>query len=197
MKREGGTTFSPTLRVILREQYGVEAGLCSRGWALKPGVLPPGTRVGNYTCLAAGLSVLRRNHTYDRFSQHPIFFNHKLGFVRSDTIKAVEDNPLLVGADVWLGANATVCPGCRRIGDGAIVAAEAVVTKDVPPYTVVGGNPAKVIRRRYSAEVEQTVAASRWWERSPEDLKEIFELFCQPITEEILGRFRQYFALPG
>jgi len=69
----------------------------------------------------------------------------------------------VIGNDVWIGRRATIMPGVR-IGDGAIIAAEAVVAKDVEPYTIVGGNPAREIRKRYSTEVIQELLEIRWWD---------------------------------
>lgn len=69
----------------------------------------------------------------------------------------------IVGNDVWIGRRATIMPGVR-IGDGAIISAEAVVVKDVDPYTVVGGNPAREIKQRYPYEVIQELLEIRWWD---------------------------------
>ncbi|UNK18861.1 streptogramin A O-acetyltransferase Vat(I) [Paenibacillus sp. N3/727] len=69
----------------------------------------------------------------------------------------------VVGNDVWIGRRATIMPGVR-IGDGAIIGAEAVVVKDVPPYTIIGGNPAKEIRKRYDPNIIQELLEIRWWD---------------------------------
>lgn len=78
---------------------------------------------------------------------------------------------IIVGNDVWIGYEAAVLAGVR-IGDGAIVAARSVVTRDVPPYAIVGGSPAKVIRRRFSDEVTELLQASRWWDWSVDRIRE-------------------------
>ncbi|MBM6997415.1 streptogramin A O-acetyltransferase Vat(I) [Paenibacillus sp. DXFW5] len=79
----------------------------------------------------------------------------------------LEDLPIkgdtVVGNDVWIGRHATIMPGVK-IGDGAIIAAESVVVKDVDPYTIVGGNPAKEIRKRFAPEVIQALLDIRWWD---------------------------------
>jgi len=69
----------------------------------------------------------------------------------------------VIGNDVWLGYEATIMPGIK-IGDGAIVAAKSVVTKDVPPYAVVGGNPANVLRQRFPAETINLLLEIAWWD---------------------------------
>lgn len=80
----------------------------------------------------------------------------------------LEDLPIkgdtIVGNDVWIGRRATIMPGVR-IGDGAIISSEAVVVKDVEPYTIVGGNPAREIRKRFSSEVVQALLDIKWWDK--------------------------------
>ena len=71
--------------------------------------------------------------------------------------------PVTIGNDVWIGGNVTILPGVT-IGNNVIVAAGAVVTKDVPPYTIVGGLPARTIRRRYDEETAARLEKLRWWD---------------------------------
>src|SRR5258708_39890935 len=106
-------------------------GMHSAGPCRLRGRFPAGTRVGNYCSFAAGIQVLRRNHPVDRISQHPFFFNSSVGLLDRDTIPLVEENPLTIGHDVWTGQNVLIAPGCRSIGDSAVVASGAVVTADV------------------------------------------------------------------
>ena len=77
----------------------------------------------------------------------------------------------VVGNDVWIGQDVTVLPGVH-IGDGAIIGARAVVTKDVPPYTIVGGVPAKPIRKRFSDEDIAALMALKWWDLPPAQILE-------------------------
>jgi chloramphenicol O-acetyltransferase type B len=69
---------------------------------------------------------------------------------------------VVIGSDVWIGRGATIMSGIR-VGDGAVIGARALVVKDVPPYTIVGGNPAKVIRPRFDAELVERLLEIRWW----------------------------------
>lgn len=167
---EGGAIFSGTLRDILRFHHGVSIGRYSYGDIMRPGVLSPGSTVGAYCSVGRELIVRRRDHPVDRLSQSPLFYNRSLGLVRRDTIESDRDNPLEIGHDVWIGDRVTVLSGCKRIGNGAIVAAGAVVTRDVPPYTIVGGVPAKPIRERFPEALARRVEATRWWELSLTDL---------------------------
>lgn len=189
---EGGAMHSYSLRIILRKYYQVEAGPYSYGPCLKPGVLPPGTVIGNYCSFADGINFFRRNHPKDRLSTHPFFYNHTLGFVRSDTIHAIADNPLRIGHDVWIGFNAMILPNCRVIGDGAIVGAGAVVTKDVPAFGIVVGNPGKLIGYRFTPEVAAAISKSNWWLKSIEDLGQNIDLFLHQADPETIARLCEH-----
>jgi acetyltransferase-like isoleucine patch superfamily enzyme len=93
-----------------------------------------------------------------------------------ETIFHEEYIPVHVGNDVWIGARALIVDGVR-IGDGAVVAAGAIVTKDVPPYAIVAGVPAKIIRYRFSEDIINKLLTIKWWDRDIEWLKSHIELF--------------------
>ena len=140
----------------------------SYGPCLTPGVFPPGVTVGRYVSIAHGVRVLLRNHPLDRVSMHPFFFNHRLGLVETDTVSLGQ---LWIGHDVWLGENALITPSCRRIGIGAVIGAGTVVTRDVPDFAIVGGNPAALIRYRFPPEFIAQLKQSRFWEQDPRTLQ--------------------------
>lgn len=193
VKTEGGIMSSESLRKLLHDYEGVRLGALSRGAGLRFGLFPRGTRIGRFSCFAAGLRVLPRNHPSARVSQHPLFFNSRLGLVVEDTIPSASESPLIIGSDVWVGMNVIITSGCGFIGDGAIIGAGAVVTKDVPPYTVVAGNPAKPIRTRFSARIQAAIEASKWWERPMPHILAHRHLFTQDMTEELLPEFEKAF----
>lgn len=106
--------------------------------------------IGNYCSIADGVKfLLSGNHQYDIFSTYPyellLLNNSKAGI-------AIAKGNIIVGDDVWIGANAIICSGVN-IGQGAIIAAGAIVTRDVEPYAIVGGNPAKLIRYRFNESI--------------------------------------------
>lgn len=137
--------------------------------------------------------MVRVNHPTAFVSQHPLFYWAPAGLVEKDLLGSPECNPLVIGHDVWIGARVTILPGCRRIGNGAIIGAGAVVTRDVPAFTIVGGNPARPIRKRFPPEVEEVVAASEWWLEPLERIVQHLDLFAGPLTGERLERFRRAF----
>ena len=87
---------------------------------------------------------------------------------------------MVIGNDVWIGANVSILPGVY-IGDGAVIAAGAVVTKDVEPYAIVGGVPAKVIRYRFSPKEIYILLKIKWWDWSVEEVERNIELLYDPV----------------
>jgi acetyltransferase-like isoleucine patch superfamily enzyme len=180
LRLEGGPYRSATARGLLRERHGVDIGAYSYGACFRPGALPAGVHVGRYVSMAEQVSVFRRNHPTDRLSMHPYFYNAALGALAEDTVAAA---PLEIGHDAWLGHQCVILPGCHRIGIGAVVGAGAVVTRDVPDFAIVTGNPARVHRHRFPDAVCEAVLASRWWERPVEGLLGQLSAMLDPLTE--------------
>jgi acetyltransferase-like isoleucine patch superfamily enzyme len=98
---------------------------------------------------------------------HPFFYNSNLGYVPQDNIP---EGDLAIGHDSWIGECAIITSKCSRIGIGAVVGAGAVVTRDVPDFAIVAGNPAKLIRYRFERSEIERKLASRWWEKPPSEL---------------------------
>jgi virginiamycin A acetyltransferase len=125
--------------------------------------------IGKFCAIATGAAFIMNgaNHAMTGFSTYPFnIFGQgwEKGFDWA-TIQAGFKGDTVVGNDVWIGQEATIMPGVT-IGDGAIIAAKSVVTADVPPYAIVGGNPAKLIRRRFGDDVIAELLAIRWWDWS-------------------------------
>ena len=132
--------------------------------------------IGKFTSIACGAKFIfnAANHTLKSLSTYPfsILFEEWGLPTDVDSIAQAWDNhgDIVVGNDVWIGYEAVILSGVT-IGDGAIIASRAVVTKDVPPYTVVGGVPARPIRPRYDEKTAAHLAALRWWDWDEEKIK--------------------------
>ena len=136
--------------------------------------------IGRYCCLAAGIWIAPQDHPLKWLTSSSIVYGTSLfnWFKRNGHDKRVtprfhdHTKPVEIGNDVWIGHGVFVKGGVK-IGDGAVVAAQAVVTKDVPPYAVVGGVPAKVIKYRFDEETIKELLELKWWDY---DLAEFGEL---------------------
>lgn len=118
-------------------------------------------------------------HPTHYISTHPVFYSTRLQsgktFAENNLIEEI--SRVKIGNDVWIGARAIILDGIN-VGDGAIIAAGAVVSKDVPPYAIVGGVPAKVIRYRFSPEVIASLLEWKWWKYPDYVLKNLAKDFC-------------------
>jgi virginiamycin A acetyltransferase len=127
--------------------------------------------IGKFCTLARGVKFIMNgaNHQVSGFSTYPFYI---FGNGREVATPQPGDLPCkgdtVIGHDVWLGYDVLVMPGIQQIGDGAIVAARSVVVGDVPAYSVVGGNPTKVIRQRFPDDIVAALLAIRWWNWSVE-----------------------------
>ena len=187
---EGGLFHSKTLRRILLKHHGVSVGPYSYGTCLNPGQMPWGTTIGAYCSFATGIRIHRTNHPSETLSQHPFFYNDNLGLIPERIVKN-EDNPLTIGSDVWIGDNVIILPRCQSIGNGAMIGAGSIVTRDVEPYTIMTGAPAKLLKRRYAPEIEALVVDSRWWELPLPELLEAGDLLIETLDIEALRCFSE------
>lgn len=121
--------------------------------------------IGKFCALARGVKFIMNgaNHKIDGFSTYPfqIFGNGWESITPTMDASPYKGNTV-IGNDVWIGYEALIMPGVQ-VGDGAIIAARSVVTSNVPPYTIVGGNPAKPIRQRFDDAVVQALLTVAWW----------------------------------
>lgn len=123
--------------------------------------------IGKFCSIACGAKFLfnSANHTLDSASTYPFpLFFEEWGLDPKDVAKSWENKgDIVVGNDVWIGFEAIILAGVT-IGDGAVIGARAVVTKDVPPYTIAGGVPAKPIRKRFDEDVISQLLRIKWWD---------------------------------
>jgi acetyltransferase-like isoleucine patch superfamily enzyme len=148
-------------------------------------------KMGRYCSVSSGVRIGLASHPVEKFvSTHPFFYSPSEGdrfSANSYSDKKYFDGSALteIGNDVWIGANALIKPGLK-IGDGAVIGAGAVVTKDVGPYAIVGGVPAKLIRRRFSEPQIEFLLRFKWWDKSDAWLKENWKdlLDIEKITEK-------------
>jgi acetyltransferase-like isoleucine patch superfamily enzyme len=151
--------------------------------------------LGNYCQLAGCTIVLGGNHGPDRVTTYPLRIWLGLEGAGQDGCP-VPTGDTIIGSDVWACENSLILPGVT-IGDGAIVAAGAVVTKDVPPYAMVGGNPAELIRFRFSEAQREALLDIRWWDWPDEKVLASLRWLCTEDVDAFIEYARGEQAVPS
>ena len=150
--------------------------------------------MGKFYSVACGAKYLftSANHTLRSLSTYPFpLFFEEWGLPKEEVATAWDrKGDIIIGNDVWIGYEAVVLSGVH-IGDGAIIGARAVVTKDVAPYTIVGGVPAKPIRTRFPREVIDKLLAHPWWELPAKQLQPLLPLIQSGDAETLVQRIAQ------
>lgn len=142
-------------------------------------------KVGRYCSFSSDVHYFGANHPMNKVSMSPYFYNPIFG----RKVKDVKRESLFIGHDVWLGYGTVITNKCHRIGNGAVVAAGAIVTKDVPAYAIVAGNPARILKYRFPERTIEKIENSKWWEKTPDELMKLYdwmdnpEQFCEKLNE--------------
>lgn len=163
--------------------WGVQDSVCSIGaFSYTSGTrFDFGVKVGRYCSIAENSKIMGAEHFSDWISTSPVFYDNE--YHDQDTSQITHQKrqarKVNIGNDVWIGADVVFKPNIT-IGDGAIIASNSVVTKDVPPYAIVGGVPARVIRYRFNDDLIKAMQSIEWWKYHKKDLKGL--VANNPIT---------------
>ena len=134
-----------------------------------------GSSIGSFCSIAPNLQLIcRGKHMVDWITTYPFQAMWNMDIPLNDL---PEHSPITIGNDVWIAENVKILQGVT-IGDGAVIATESFVTKDVPPYAMVGGNPTKIIKYRFTDDQIKSLLRIKWWEWPDDKIKQIVPILC-------------------
>lgn len=166
-------------RMIMQTHHSISIGRYTYGFNL--GTFCRRGDVGQFCSIGPNAKIGHTNHPVDRVSTHSFVFDPSVGL--SDLIsrdyEIAPSGDFHVGNDVWIGTNAVVLPGIR-IGNGAVIGAGSVTTKDVPPFAIMKGVPARVDRYRFSEDIIQKLQKIEWWNWSEGEIRKNSKQFNHP-----------------
>lgn len=147
-------------------------------------------QVGKYCCIARMVDIGGNEHNYAASSMMPTYrvMNRLAGKLQ----RHHAEEPIVVGNDVWIGSGAIIArKDGLTIGDGAVIGSGAVVTKSVPPYAIVAGVPARIIKYRFEEPIIERLLQLRWWDWPEERILEAWPLLSQDLTPDVLDRLQE------
>jgi phosphonate metabolism protein (transferase hexapeptide repeat family) len=154
--------------------------------------------IGKFCSIAAKTRINPGNHPMHRASQAHFTYRASAYFPgerdEEEFFAWRREHHVRIGHDVWIGHGAIVLPG-RNVGTGAVIAAGAIVTKDVPAYTIVAGNPARPIRRRFTEDIAGRLQKLAWWDWNHESLRQALPDFRRLGIEEFLAKYESRHTL--
>jgi len=181
---------SAELRQYFRTHHRIDVGMYSYG-CFDQWRMPGPITVGRYCSIANTVRSAPINHLTQAMTTHPVLYERKFGVVDEDI---TWDTPLVIEDDVWIGHGVMILPGCKFIGRGAVIGAGAIVTKNVEPYAIMAGNPARKLKDRFDPEMAAALDASRWWELDPPELRQLLQANRDLVFEPNVDRLQAWIA---
>lgn len=149
--------------------------------------------IGSFCSIGSGASFImagNQGHRHNWISSFPFFYMPEIEAFNKAINGFENAGDTVVGNDVWIGSEAMIMSGVK-IGDGAVIGSRSLVTKDVAPYTIVGGNPAKPIKKRFSDEEIQILLDIKWWDWDEDILTEAIPLICSGHVQSLFDFYNQ------
>ena len=152
-------------------------------------------KLGKYCSISWNVSIGGANHDYHKVSTQPFCFKPKFGFTEIEGEYSSFEDSLTIGNDVWIGSGSTILRGVT-VGDGAVIGASSVVTEDVPAYSIVVGNPGKIIKYRFSMDIIWVLKSISWWNWAPSFIRDNISFFREGVVSvSSLNELKQRYNL--
>jgi len=143
--------------------------------------------IGSFCSIGSGAAFImagNQGHRHEWISTFPFFFMSEVAAFEGAANGYLPTGDTVIGNDVWIGSEAIIMPGVK-VGDGAVIGTRALVTKDVEPYAIVGGNPAKVIRKRFAEWEIALLLEMRWWDWPESRLKDAMPIMTSERIDDL------------
>ncbi len=150
--------------------------------------------IGSFCSIGSGVSFImagNQGHRHNWISSFPFYYMPEVDAFEKAYNGFENAGDTVVGNDVWIGSEAMIMSGVK-IGDGAVIGSRSLVTKDVAPYTIVGGNPAKVIKSRFSEEHVKMLLEIKWWDWDEQKLSEAIPIICSDSIELLFEFYQKH-----
>ena len=140
-------------------------------------------KIGSFCSIAENIQIfIGGNHRPDWITTYPFKYSYGVGHPSSN-------GDVIIGNDVWIGANSTIMSGVT-IGDGVVIANNSHVVKNVEPYTIIGGNPAKPIRKRFDDETIEKLLKLKWWDFDIDEINSITPILCSDNLDQLFELYK-------
>lgn len=148
--------------------------------------------IGKFCQIAAGVEFIMNdaNHQMNAVSTFPFYTLEGWNMEAPASADMPFKGNTIIGNDVWIGQNATILPGVH-IGDGAIIGANSTVGSNIEPYTIVAGNPAKPIRKRFDSELTALLLEWKWWDKPIEEINSLIPIFTSSRVDDIKNKIKE------
>jgi len=148
------------------------------------------SNIGKFSSISWGVTIGPEEHDYSRVTSHSFLYSVKSFQLVTEKQYSPFVKECKIGNDVWIGCNSTVLRGVT-IGDGAVIGANSLVNRSVPPYAIAVGNPAKIVKYRFEEDIIQGMLEARWWDLPTAVISEHASLFAEKPTPEIINRIKE------
>jgi len=165
---------------------------CARYLMTEPGV--DRLIIGDFCSIGSGAAFImagNQGHRNDWASSFPFFYMPEVPYFAGSVDAFEKAGDTVIGNDVWIGSEAIIMPGVK-VGDGAVIGTRALVTRDVEPYAIIGGNPARVIRKRFDDDSIAMLLEMKWWDWDDARLGEAMPLLCSGDIAALHAFWREW-----